>query len=312
MNKNKKILAALVLIELCAVFFLLARIQSLKKSRILSVNVLGKQSVRKNTKSNFKFFKELVPNSSESLHQTMIEENKWINYSTNYDGLNDTKDYFTDKTRGVYRIITLGDSFTFGLNVSTPDNYSEVLEEKLASNTICGKYPQYEVLNLGVPGYDVIYGLERFRLQGQKYNPDLVIWYLKDDDFFEPEEQIQEKMRKWGIDINKDYSQPYDRALSEITNKDGIQKIIERQAQAMESIRDYYKKKLIILTHAKREDVLDKFNDFVEKDTDAFLLSINYSEGQTFTDGHPNELGHRYIADIIYNYLLEKGYVICE
>lgn len=117
--------------------------------------------------------------------------NREITYHINADRLHERKNYDIGKEEDIYRIVTLGDSFTFGMYVETDENWPNLLENQLdASN--CGKFRKIEVLNLGVSGYDLQYSYERFKKRGIKYNPDLVIWMVKDDDF----EQLNEIMRQ--------------------------------------------------------------------------------------------------------------------
>lgn len=94
-----------------------------------------------------------------------------IEYITNADGLRDN-DYNIDKSRDTFRIIGLGDSFTYGLGVSLEDSYLKVLEKLLNEDTL-GKY-RFEVLNLGVSGIGQKQMLELLTEVAMKYHPDLV------------------------------------------------------------------------------------------------------------------------------------------
>jgi hypothetical protein len=59
-------------------------------------------------------------------------------YTFNQDGLNERYDYNTTKPDGIFRIITLGDSFTFGHFVDTKDNWTERLEDLLNEDNSSG------------------------------------------------------------------------------------------------------------------------------------------------------------------------------
>jgi len=80
---------------------------------------------------------------------------------------------FTDhKPPGTFRILCLGDSWTFGANVAQRDTYPRQLERLLAS-----RHPRarFEVLNLGVLGYSSFQGKELLRRQAIEWEPDVVV-----------------------------------------------------------------------------------------------------------------------------------------
>jgi len=77
----------------------------------------------------------------------------------------------------------LGDSFTFGSSVKREKNYPATLTRLLNNGKICPANVSFEVINLGVYGYDLNYALERFKMRGLKYRPDLVIWLINDWNF---------------------------------------------------------------------------------------------------------------------------------
>jgi len=84
------------------------------------------------------------------------------------------KDFSVHKPTDTFRLVFLGDSFTFGEGVWFRDTYSEqvsaVLNEKLQ-----GKAISFESLNFGVGGYNTSQSLRLFRRIAMKYNPDMVI-----------------------------------------------------------------------------------------------------------------------------------------
>src|SRR5271165_5175981 len=75
-------------------------------------------------------------------NMTPFGKGKFVN--SNSKGLRGTAEYEYARTPGKQRILVLGDSFTFGTDVSDDATYSHYLESAL-TNT--------EVLNLGVQGY---------------------------------------------------------------------------------------------------------------------------------------------------------------
>lgn len=69
-------------------------------------------------KKQLKYFYEPTPNSTRYLDREWITTlgytpNTIVRYKINNDGLNQIPNYPATKSTGIYRIITLGDSFTF-------------------------------------------------------------------------------------------------------------------------------------------------------------------------------------------------------
>ncbi len=79
-------------------------------------------------------------------------------------------DFEIQKEKGVFRIACLGDSVTFGREDAS---YPEILSIRLK-----GLNPdqEYEVLNLGVPGYSSWQGKRLLDKEVLNLDPDLIIW----------------------------------------------------------------------------------------------------------------------------------------
>jgi hypothetical protein len=86
--------------------------------------------------------------------------------SSNSKGLRGNTEYEYRRKAGKQRIVVLGDSFTFGSEVSDTETYVHNLESAL---------PNTEVLNLGVQGYGQDQMLLYLEEEGVKYHPDVVI-----------------------------------------------------------------------------------------------------------------------------------------
>lgn len=80
----------------------------------------------------------------------------------------------TDKKKDTFRIIVVGDSFTFGNGVEKNETYSYFLEQKLNQND--GSGLKYEVLNFAMLGYDLTQINSLVQEQIPYFNPDLVIY----------------------------------------------------------------------------------------------------------------------------------------
>jgi len=93
-------------------------------------------------------------------------------------GLRD-REYERRKPPGVFRIVALGDSVTFGLPDRPLECWPRHLERLLATRA---QGIRLEVLNLGVTGYNVLQVAERLRTLGQSFEPDLVLYaYVLND-----------------------------------------------------------------------------------------------------------------------------------
>ncbi len=73
------------------------------------------------------------------------------------------------------RVIVIGDSYTFGYGVDDGETFSAVLERNLGTNV--------EVLNWGVPGYNLEQSIELLALRGKAYRPDVVVLSQHPNDF---------------------------------------------------------------------------------------------------------------------------------
>lgn len=91
-----------------------------------------------------------------------------IEYRINSKGLRDNETNY-HKPKGIFRIVLLGDSRTFGYGVPVEKHFSKLLE---------GYFNAVEVINLGVSGFGVDQELLYLRSEGFKYAPDLVIAYV--------------------------------------------------------------------------------------------------------------------------------------
>ena len=98
-------------------------------------------------------------------------DNKIVN--SNSKGLRGKLEYSYNKPANKIRILILGDSFTFGEEVSDTETYSYYLQQLL---------PDVEVINLGVHAYGHDQMLLYFNEEGIKYKPDIVILGFVYDD----------------------------------------------------------------------------------------------------------------------------------
>jgi lysophospholipase L1-like esterase len=88
----------------------------------------------------------------------------------NRDGFREVE--LTPKAPGVFRIVCMGDSWTFGANVGQDESYPARLRSLLAGAAPAG---QFEVLNLGVLGYTSFQGRVLLEKRVLGLDPDLIV-----------------------------------------------------------------------------------------------------------------------------------------
>ncbi len=101
-----------------------------------------------------------------------------LTYRTNAHGFRGPETTLA-KPDGVFRIVGLGDSFTFGTGVRREHTFLAVLEERA---NLAGPDAPYEVLNLGVMAYDTVAEVSLLEHIGFRFEPDLVViaFFLND------------------------------------------------------------------------------------------------------------------------------------
>ncbi len=111
-------------------------------------------------------------------------DRKGAHVKINSRGFRD-RDYPEEKGGNIFRIVGLGDSFTFGAGVELEDTYLKQLEKMLKKKS---SSKQIEVLNMGVPAYNTFQELTLLKEDGLNYAPDLVIvgFLLNDVDLLNP------------------------------------------------------------------------------------------------------------------------------
>ena len=109
-------------------------------------------------------------------------------------GLRDYE-FSPEKPPGVYRILVLGDSTTFGWGVAMNETASKILERELNANPLPG-YQQFQVINAGVGNYDTVQEVEYYKTRGRELHPDMVILVY----FINDPEPVPRQKSIWLID----------------------------------------------------------------------------------------------------------------
>ena len=102
-----------------------------------------------------------------------------VNVATNSNGLRDIE--YSAKEDRDYRILAIGDSFTWGAEGSElKDTFVKLLEAKLNRHDAS---KNYQVINLGVPGYGTNEAYNSLRLHSPQLLPDMVLlnFYVGND-----------------------------------------------------------------------------------------------------------------------------------
>lgn len=118
---------------------------------------------------------------------------------TNSAGLRNVEEI--DENEAVFRVLVIGDSFTYGLYVHNQETYPARLEEYLNANL----RTEVQVLNAGVPGYTISDELDYLMDKGLALQPDLVILGVYTNDIFDLYPPVREL---FGRDMVLQTSQP--------------------------------------------------------------------------------------------------------
>jgi len=128
-----------------------------------------------------------------SLLQATPDERKYIlkpNHTILFDGLHivletpviwkiNNEGFKSDKsinpkTHGSIRVATFGDSEVFGWSVDFEDTFQEQIEKLDA---------KFEVLNFGVPGYNIHQIAKHIEITNTMSNPDIILYIINPNDF---------------------------------------------------------------------------------------------------------------------------------
>ncbi len=124
----------------------------------------------------------MKPNGEWCLYQP--DTNKKITIKTNSKGMRGTQEYTVEKPPNTFRILVYGDSFLWGENLFEDEHFAtqfqKQLEKEFAKSTV---HLQPEVLAFGVDAYGMHQSFLKYATDGIKYNADLVIYLLYQNDF---------------------------------------------------------------------------------------------------------------------------------
>lgn len=320
MSKPKTIVLLIIAIQIVIIFYLLYTISLRDRSHTIFPSPIEKDTIRIFPTDTLKYYYEPKPGIViTEKYGNLIHLSYTPKYTINKDTLNDRFNYTTKNRGNTYRIITLGDSFTYGQYINTKDNWPEKLEERLKT---C-KGTTFEVINLAVSGYDIQYSVERYKKRGAKYKPNLIIWFLKSDDFLQINEitlpnkmRYLEEMKKNGEmakSIKKGEYFPHSaKAIQEFTDIYGLEKILSKQLEIMHSINTYYSGNMLIFSpEAMGNEVQSVITEFAKKRNNTYTY-FDILDFSRLADRHPSKEGHEEIVQAIYNDLIRKKLISCD
>ncbi|MBA4850070.1 SGNH/GDSL hydrolase family protein [Emticicia sp. BO119] len=98
----------------------------------------------------------------------------YYEYKNNDIGMRDNRKV-SDYKKYPYKILCLGDSFTYGWGVNDNETFARILEKKINKDSVA-------VLNAGVSGAGTDYALRFFQVRGKELSPNTVIYFYFDND----------------------------------------------------------------------------------------------------------------------------------
>lgn len=279
----------------------------------IRVTPISKDYVLFPTDTTLRYYDEPKANISteEDVASIGLPSSKIIQ-TFNADGLNERFDYSVKKDRGVYRIISLGDSFTQGAFVATKQNYSEVLEDMLNARVRCPGIDRFEVINLGVLGYDVQYNLERFKRKGMKYDPDLVLLWTNDNDYLVPSEAIRKFGAEWDPNmeapelVNKyralgDYYPEQTVLFNKFYETQRPDELIKEEAQYLKEFVSLYSGPLLVFTIASfPQNIRSQIEPILSVRPNIFFYPEIPDDFDKLPDQHPSSIGHEQFATFLF------------
>ena len=259
----------------------------------------------------------------------------------NSAGLRDYE-YPLNKPVNTYRIVMLGDSYTYGCCVPIQDTYPQLLEDRLNEYGLRHHLKtRFEVINAGVGGYSTLHSFLILKTIALEYQPDLVIYNFDKSDFgenfyfyqianfdengeplnfFDQDEKAQ-TAGPFGANFTWDQAmevtKKYTQQISDLCRRNGVEFVLLAFARNYEVSRSeaflhhqydpvgeplYQSKLLDDLSKTQGISVMDLVKDFKTEGISYFPVFMKF-------DTHWGPNGHKLMADLVFANLIKKGYV---
>lgn len=131
----------------------------------------------------------------------------YYEYQNNEIGMRDTRQ-LADYQKFSYKILAIGDSFTYGWGVNDDETFCKLLEKKIKRDSVA-------VLNAGASGSGTDYALKFLQVRGPELSPKVVLYFYYENDFVDNSEN-----RYFTIEQDSIVPKP----INEATNLNAIQK----------------------------------------------------------------------------------------
>jgi hypothetical protein len=122
----------------------------------------------------------------------------YYEYQNNEIGMRDTRQMKSYK-KYPYKILAIGDSFTYGWGVNDDETFCKLLEKKINKDSVA-------VLNAGASGSGTDYALRFFQVRGPELSPKVVLYFYYENDFVDNSENRYYTIKKDSI-VSKEINQ---------------------------------------------------------------------------------------------------------
>lgn len=316
-NANKKkILIVIVALEcLLGGIFLWWFVKIKFAERVAHIATINTDTLTFSTHGEFRYYFELKPNTVEK------DQPDWLPYEAVYtynaDGLNERYDYEVTKPPNTFRIVTVGDSNTFGHFVNTQDNWPEQLEDMLNGRLSACGFQKFEVINLGAASFDVPYSAYRYVTIGSKYEPDLIIWFEAGPGFTRLNEVMRPLIEECEAnspppEVNSEtysYYACWNKAGEMVTEKyppkeffETVMPYLDEFFQTASSSRVFF---LTYTGSSEDERSAEILSLYKQRYPQAVFESVipDLEKQDILPDNHPSAKGHTRIAEGMFGYL---------
>lgn len=255
------------------------------------------------------------------------------------------KEFNVIKDKDTFRVIAIGDSITFGASLNEENNYASLLEKHLNDNRELNKY--FEVINAGVGGYNIWQYLEVYKEKARKLSPDLIIVGICQNDFevvgpysvdlfgmvrgdFDAETRkglldnlaiyrtVSNGIKMYSL--TRESGQDAVKSIAPILSKKWTEGSVPLNEFVKIAKEDNVPILFVIFPYRFqiKGDNLNSDEKFIEFMKDNSVLYIDLLDSfrnigqELYVKGdyvHPNELGHKITADIIYRFLVSNGII---
>lgn len=243
------------------------------------------------------------------------------------------------KPENTFRIVVVGDSFTFGQNVQFDDTFPKRLERWLNLNDVPIKV---EVINAGVPGFSTHHEVALVEKAIRQQQADLVVLEITLNDAEIHSMSHEEEHAKFGADYldkpifsywksarfilerlhNSQTHRLYIQYFHDLYENPETNSLFVESLAKIAKISDESKVPVVAVVFPLLSfpmnndgypfrDIHEKINTLLEQDNIKhldlfkFFLNIPFERLQVIpgADTHPNEIAHRIAAEAIYRFL---------